>query len=268
VIIERSEYWDHDAVSSSKLGDYAVSPYHYYKAHVAKTTPRKDSASLRGGRAFHARVLEPDTFDERFPLFLGDKRTNAAKAEYAEMEARASALDGCVIRDRDELDAMAAAIRENEWATKLVDSLVHVELPIVFTCSTTGVQCKARLDGLSQFRGANIIVDLKRIKDAPTEPVIEKAIANYGMHRQAAMYMAAAEEFLGKRPNDYWLVFVQGEAPYACATYPLDGETLAIGERWRVEMLTDLAMRRESGRWKFQESVRPIGLPEWARKAA
>jgi hypothetical protein len=267
VLIDRAAYWDHPAVSQSDLKLFDDSPYHFWAAKIAKITPPRDTTTLRRGRALHARLFEPEGFDERFPRFDLDLRTKVGKEAYAAIDhARVEALDGCVIRDMDDVDGMVAGIRANAAAVKLLERVTHAEFPIVWTCVETGVECRARLDAIANL-GTNVVVDVKSISDVPKQANLEKAIANYGYNRQAAQYMAAAEAFLGKRPSEYILVFVESKPPYACAVHTLDSESLAIGNQWRLSALTDLAIRRSENRWAFQESVTPIGLPSWAKKA-
>lgn len=268
MLIERSAYWNHDGVSNSMLREFDASPFHYHAKFIAKTTPPKDLPSLRRGRALHARVLEPEGFAERFPTFVGTLQTKAAREQYAEMDAAASALDGCVIREGDNVDGMANGILQSSFALKLLDSLIHAEIPIAWDCAETGVHSKARLDAISKIGDLLIPWDLKTIDAVPTEDNIKKAIANYDLHRQAAHYSAAVEAHFGVKPADFYLVFIEKNPPHACAVHFLDGESLAIGERDRLASLTDLAMRRDSGNWKFQEKVTGIGLPEWKKRSA
>lgn len=268
MLIPRSAYWNYDGVSNSMLREFDASPFHYFAKFIAKTTPPLDLPSLRRGRALHARVLEPNDFDERFPLFDGERRSNVDKARYAELEALAIGNDGCVIRDREEIDGMHAGVMRSPFALRLLDSLIHAEIPIAWDCAETGVHSKARLDAISKIGDLLIPWDLKTIDAVPTEDNIKKAIANYDLHRQAAHYSAAVEAHFGVKPADFYLVFIEKNPPHACAVHFLDGESLAIGERDRLASLTDLAMRRDSGNWKFQEKVTGIGLPEWKKRSA
>lgn len=269
MLIERRDYWTHPAISQSMMADFDVSPFHFYAKHIAKIVPPEDTQALRVGQAFHAALLEPDNFDARFPCFDGHLRSNEAKAAFAAMDETAALLDGCAIRDRDQIDGMVAGVRANRFARMLLDGMTHAEVPIVWDCADTNVQCRARLDGVASVRGSTIVFDLKSMSEPPTQANVERAIGKYGMHRQAVHYLAAAEAQLGKKPDDYYLICVEKSAPFACAVYPIDGETLAIADQWRRATLTDIAMRRESNQWDFQETITgPIGLPMWARRTA
>jgi hypothetical protein len=275
VLIDRADYWDHPAISNTQISEYAISPHHWHARFVEKRVPDESTVALRRGRATHAYVLERETFDERFPIFLGEKRTNAAKAEYDALDAAARRLDGCALRDTgteavdmDTLRGIDAGLRRNRFIAKLFAHITHAEIPIVWTCAETGVECKARIDAIAEISGALIVIDLKTMRDAPLKSAAEKAIANGDLHRQGAHYLAAVEAHFGRKADDYYLPFVESSAPYASALYPLDAESLAIGERSRIELLTDLAMRRESNRWDFQESIETIGLPDWKKRSA
>lgn len=274
MLIDRASYFDDPAISQSMLKTYDdESAFHFYRKHIVKDVPGLDRNTYRFGRALHALVLEPDTFDERYPLFTGEARSNEAKAAKAGLEAQAAALDGCVIRTVgepriDRIRGCAEAILSNRWARQLLAGMVLAEAPVKWECPDSGVTCKARFDFVSRIGGALIVCDIKKIGSVPKRSTIEKQIGAYGYHKQGAFYCAAAEAEFGRKPDDYYMIFVEDEPPHAVAVHALDAESLSIGDRWRRETLTDLAMRRAENRWDFQEKPDAIGVDEWTRKKA
>jgi hypothetical protein len=258
MLIDRVSYWDHPAVSQSDLKLFDDSPYHFWAAKIAKITPPRDTASLRNGRALHALLFEPESFADRFPRFDKDLRSKDAKAEYAELQAQAESLDGCVIRDMDDVVGMASALRANRGFLKLLSLVTKAEFPVLWNCDETGVECRARIDAI----GDRLVIDVKSIAKIPKRANLEKALAEYGYAFQSAHYLAAAKSIDG-REREYWLPFVESKPPYAVACYPLGEASIEVEDKRRIALLTDLAMRRESGRWDFQEDVLPLELPEW-----
>jgi hypothetical protein len=258
VIIERSEYWDHPAVSQSDLKLFDDSPFHYFAAKIAKITPPRDTVALRNGRALHALLFEPESFSDRFPRFDLELRSKDAKAQYAELQAQAEALDGCVIRDMDAVVGMASALRANRGFLKLLSLVTRAEFPVLWNCEETGVECRARLDAI----GDRLVIDVKSIAKVPKRSNLEKALAEYGYAFQGSHYQAAARSIDGKE-REYWLAFVESKPPYAVACYPLGSLSIEVEDKRRIALLEDLAHRRAEGRWDFQEDVLPLELPEW-----
>lgn len=261
--LTRTNYFDHPAVSQSSLKVLDKSPAHYHAEFVARTVPSKDTAALRRGTALHAMLFEADTFAERFPIFEGDKRTNEVKARYAELEARAASLGGCVIREADlvDLHAMIASLRANATIRHHLDRVVASEVPVVWTDPITGTECKAKLDAVTSD---GFVLDLKSTRDAAPS-AFAKSIYNFGYHIQQAQYTDAARVHLGAEPAGFALVVVEGSAPYVCAGYVLDDEAEARGRAKRIELLTRLQACRESNSWPaYHEGFATIGLPKWA----
>lgn len=274
MIIDRASYFDDPAISQSMLKVYdEESPFHFYRKHVVRDVPGLDRNTYRFGRALHALVLEPETFEERYPTFTGEARSNEAKAAKAELERQAAALDGCVVRDVgepriDRVRGCAEAIRSNPWAKQLLAGMVLAEAPVRFVCPDSGVECKARFDFVSEIRGALIVADIKKIGAVPKRATLEKQIGSYGYHKQGAFYCTAAEAHFGRKVDDFYMIFVEDQPPHAVAVHVLDAESLAIGDRWRRDTLTDVAMRRTENRWDFQEKPDAIGVDEWTRRKA
>lgn len=272
--ITRTNYWDHPWVSQSKLKDLDP-PALYYAKHIAKTVPQKDTAAMRKGRALHALLLEPESFDVRFPVFEGELRTAAAKAEYAQIGGAASMLDGCPMRDIKgdggdlaDIRAMVESIRRHPRASKLVDNLVvgSAEQPIAWEDPTTGIGCKARLDFIAKVGDSLALVDVKKTAEGGTKTdAIERAIWNYGYHLQAAHYRAGARAN-GFHVDSALLIFVEDAAPFCVRVVQLDGEAISRGESLRMARLDLLATCIADRRWPgpANDLVETVGLPRWA----
>lgn len=94
-----------------------------------------------------------------------------------------------------------------------------------------GLKCKCRIDKLDDWEATDkpLVIDIKscQVGDASREDC-EKAIANNGYHRQAALNVNAVEALTGKRPGFVWVFIEKGE-PFDVQIVPADDETLAIG---------------------------------------
>lgn len=262
--ITRVNYFDYDAVSASQLKELSRTPFHYWAKYVEKTTPDEDTTALRKGSALHCMTLEPDTFAGRFPIFDGDKRTNEAKARYAALDAQAHMAGGYVLREGEIADVagMSSAIRADPRAARLLASLSHPEYPLTWIDTETGIQCKARLDGLAC--AGSVVLELKSISDASDENV-SREIHKRGYHLAAAHYDEGVSVRFGTKPEAFAFIFVENTAPYAVNVKTLDFPSMQRGRAKRAALLTTLTKCRESGRWPaYGETIEPIGLPSWA----
>jgi hypothetical protein len=265
-VINRSTYWTHHGVSQSQLKELERSPFHYHKRFVAKEVPAVPKRTLRKGRALHAMVFEPDDFGERFPTFIGERRSKDDKERFASLEANAEALDGCIIRESEieDVTGMAAALRSDRYIAALLRRVFSAELPIEWECPTTGIVCKARLDALAQIHSAgDTLVDLKTCTDASPR-AFTRSIANLGYDLQAAHYLAGVEARTGTRPTRYLIVVVESAPPYAVAHYELAPAWIAPAEERRIRLLDRLAECRAKNEWpSYTAGFESIEPPAW-----
>lgn len=268
MIVDRAQYWDHPGASQSKLKDFDRSPEIYFATHIAQTRKRETTEALRVGRALHALTLESDTFDERFPVFVGELRTKEAKAEFAALDAAAAKLDGCAIRDIQgdgkalaDLRGMRDALYADRRSRALLEQVTDAELPVAWTDEESGVLCKARFDALTP----TLVLDLKKTIDA-SEHAIRKTIATYGYHLQGAHYLAAAEAHTGTRPEAFALLFVEPEPPYAVNVCILGAGVVERAESRRRDLLTRLAECQRTGVYPgYSDTIWTVDdLPPWA----
>lgn len=273
-MITRTNYWDHPAVSQSKLKDLDP-PALYFARHIAKTVPGKDTAAMRKGRALHAALLEPESFDARFPVFEGKLQTAASKAEYAQLDGVASRLDGCALRDINgdggdlaDIRAMVESIRRHPRASKLVSAAIPgtTEQPYEWGDPITGITCKMRLDFAVDIGGECALVDVKKTTEGGTKTeAIERSIWNFGLHLQAAHYTAGAR-VVGLDPRMYLLLFVEDSAPFCTRVVRLDQSAIDRGHSLRSARLDLLATCIAKNRWPghADDLVETVGLPRWA----
>ena len=257
--ITRSNYWTHPGVSQSQLRDLARSPMHYHAKHVARTATTEETAAMRFGSAFHAAVLEPESFAFEYVVATWDARTKAGK------EDRDAALaSGAKILSADDMEtisAMAAALRSDPLASRILDARTHTEHPIAWECPVTGVLCKGKPDACVSIGGSVSLVDLKTTTDADAES-FARSIANFGYHVQAAHYCAGWSASVGT-VDSFTFIAIEKTAPYAIGVYELSADAMARGQTRRLALLDKLAECRSSNRWPGYQPT-TIDLPRWA----
>ena len=280
--VPMAEYHAWDAASNSRLSLLARSPAH---CRAAIDEPFADTEALAFGRAVHTAVLEPEEFSARYVTprrcygikrdrqrcsnkgsvlmtsgewYCGTHATSDASYRDTAKEVLSSA-------DWDACQSIRESIHGIPRAKDLIEHLDATEVSLRWTDQETGVPCKARLDGYSEELG--VIVDLKTTRDArPKES--QKAIANYGYHRQGALYIEGAA-FNGINARHYVIIAVEKTRPYAAAIYRLTEGAIDQGADEIRVLLRRYAECLETGEWPgYGDDVTDIGLPEWAQKEA
>lgn len=195
-----------------------------------------------------------------------DWRTKAARAEADEVRA-AGGLP-LLPAEYDQVQAMADAIRTHPVAGPLfTPGTGRPEVSLFWEDRATGVRRRARVDWLREpVAGRRLVVtDYKTTRSAaPT--AIERAVAEYGYHQQAAWYLDAVHA-CGLAPDGAAFVFVFQEKapPYVVTVAELTPDALRKGaarNRAGLDIYRDCVA---SGRWPgYSDGVEHISLPVWA----
>lgn len=246
------------AISSSFVRSLlSRSPAH---ARAALLEPKTETPALVLGRAIHARILEPDSYGERFAVAPKvDRRTKAGKEEW---QAFTDAHPEAVIlteADGELVSAVAAAVESHPLASALLSN-GKPELSGFWQDPETGVPCRCRFDYLRQD---GIGVDLKTTADAsPRE--FQRSIARYAYHTQAAFYAMGHEVITGEALTDFAFIVVEKSAPYAIGLYRIDDEALELGRSQARRALRIIAECQSRDHWPaYSDRVEPIGVPGW-----
>lgn len=261
--IPYSEYDAIDATRASHLKNLGVSP-RCYRWNL--DNPHPGTAPMRIGRSIHCATLEPDDFEERWPLWNG-KRVGG---DWDDFHKSVGGVDGFlesgdylqVYGKTDELSkilAMRDAIHDHPVAGPILREADAVaEATIVWQHEATGLRLKCRADLLG-----TALTDVKSTVD-PHPDKFEKQSANFGYHEQLALYRMGVEALYGgRRPTR--ILCVQNQGPYDVVVYDIAEEVLEVGLE-RVEgLLHKLARHRKLGHWPghFEEPI-TLNLPSWA----
>ncbi len=229
--------------------------YHYEEAHPIEATP-----AMRFGAAFHAWILERETFPSRFIVAAEkfDRRTNAGKAAAAAFEAEAAGRIVLAEAEMDTIHAMAEAVLYHDDARGFMEQPGEPEVSVFW--KACGIPCKGRIDRLV---GNRLILDLKTCEEAKRGP-FERRCASYGYFMQAAFY-ADALAALGVVPLPPLFIAVEKAPPYVCAVHQVGTDALDAGRAQYVEALRRLAECEKSGRWPGYEGISLLNPSKWAK---
>ena len=233
-----SEYENIKAVNKSTLWEMRKSPLHYW--HLMHDTPRKDTPAMKLGRAVHARLLQPETFDDGYVVVPDcDRRTKAGKALWTDLlETGKELISG---EDMETILAMEkefANIRKAPfWKSP------ETEIGLTWTDSESGVACKARLDAITD----DYVIDYKTTTDASTAAFQREAL-KYGYDLQAAMYLDAARAN-GYSPKGFIFIAQEKTAPYLINIIHAGSAFLDRGAWIMRDLLAKWKECSESGVW-------------------
>ena len=140
------------------------------------------------------------------------------------------------------------------------------EASVFWKDKATGLRCRARPDWL-HWHGPKraTVLDIKTINDI-TFDSIQKAIASYGYHRQAAHYSNGLRA-VGVEVEEFVFGFVSSSYPFIAAAYVLDGESAQQGADEVEELLGRFADCKARNEWPaFGDGYQLTGLPTWAKR--
>lgn len=240
-------YNEINAVNKSTLWEMRKSPLHYW--HLMHDTPRKDTPAMKFGRAVHARLLQPESFDSEFAVAPDcDRRTKEGKAIWAELTE-----SGKEIISSEDFQAILAM--EKEFPFRFIQN-AKTEVPFTWTDSETGVYCKARLDAITE----SYVIDYKTTMDASTA-VFQREALRYGYDLQAAMYLEAARAN-GYKPKGFIFIAQEKSAPYLVNVIHAGDAFLDRGAWIMRDLLGKYKECTETGNWPGY-GVNELVLSEW-----
>ena len=259
--IEKSVYHALDYVSSHRLGLLRRSPAHL---KWSLENPEEQTPAMMIGEAVHTAVLEFSKFQNLYVKAPDvDRRTKAGKECW---DLFVSENVGKVVLGADEyvrVLEMSAAIARHEIAANLLNHCEEIELTAIWRDEDTGLTCKGLIDSFAP--SLDNVNDLKTTSDASPRS-FERAIFQYGYHRQGAFYVDGMRA-LGKDVQHYTLIAVENKAPYAVAVYRLTDEALDLGRRENDRLLKLYERCQRANDWPgYPLEVLDIGIPAWATK--
>lgn len=266
--VDFAEYSRWNACNFSKLKNMRLTPAH---ARWRELHPEESTRQQELGHVIHQALLEPKRFEELFLVAPDvDRRTRIGKATWAEFEERAKGRTVVSESDMECIQGLRANVAAHETANQMLYGPGKSELSLVWVDPATGLLCKARTDRLVEFNGWPFIIDVKTSYDPASTDNWQKAVANYGLHQQAAHYQNGLA-LLRPLEDGYtrkfaWLV-CETQAPYLVRVFEADDAALSIGNDEIAKYLRAYKQCLESGSWpSWPQGMDYAGLPAWKMK--
>lgn len=228
--------------------------YRYWLEH-----PPEPSAAMNFGKAAHAMVLGAG------PYVMHVNATNYQTKNAREVRDAAKAAGWIPMLDHEYQVArdMAAAIRAHPMRRLLYG---RPETTIVWTGD--GITKRAMLDVLppTPKTGRLIITDYKTCTTADRD-AIQRSIARYGYHQQAAWYLDGVRALgLGGDDTAFLFLFQETRPPYLVVPVELDPVALQIGRARNQQAVEIYRHCNETGVWPGHvagDEIQMIGLPPY-----
>lgn len=276
--VYHSDCCEGPSISSSGLRTiWAQSPahYHYDSPYNPNRPEPKDRPHFSIGRAAHHLLyLGEKGFSDEFvvrPSEWSDWRTKDAKAW-----RDAAIADGKTVLTDAEIEAikgMAASlgkhplVRPGPGQSGILDGAV--ERSLIWQDEKTGVWLKSRPDNIPS--GSGLFADLKTAESVSDES-LERSLASFGYHMQAALVAMASETVLGLPADAFTFAFVWVEKapPHCVRVTVLTGEDLERGRMQLRRSIDQFAACVASGVWPGpggdRRDAEYLQLPPWAAK--
>lgn len=269
VSVPECDYQSHTAIGHSGLLRIMRSPAHYREW---ADNPPEPTSAMQFGTAFHAALLEPKRFQERYvvaPKF--DRRTKEGKAQAEAWEAENADKTALTAEQMEAISAMVKSVMAHEGAASLLSKGV-AEMAGFWTDRETGIECKCRpdflkMDVIAEGKQVTGIVEVKTCCDASSDG-FARAIAALGYDVQAAFYRDGLKALTGKA-LPFYFVAVEKDPPHAVAVYRAGDEVIEVGRAKYRGALQLLKWCQANGRWPGYQpngEIETITLPRWATR--
>ncbi len=231
-----------EGVRSSDLCAMRQSPHHYKH----RSDKAGDTCSRAFLRAVHAKVLEPETYEQNFAVC--NVRRDARTSAYKDWLAAHPGVTALTEADGEAVEAIASAISHHSVASALLRAPGKSEHTIQWTDEATGLRCKGRIDRLAMTDAGPVIIDLKGY--GTTEPrEIARMVARGGAHIQAAHYRAGLLAAEGIAADNYLIVYETGPHPDVAVVQLSEAGWIYVGERERRRLLDQLRDCQRADYW-------------------
>jgi len=282
VSFEEYRAWPAINASALKIG-YQTSALHM-KAAIDGVL-NSDSRARKFGRAIHARLLEPDTFAERFliagrcqELLKSGKRKGEPCGKWGRFHYDGSwfcgahrheaAVEPAEYVDGNEAEQIERIVKSvySHSVVKMLSAHGGAEVSIIWNWD--GFACKARFDKwITKANCPDTIVDLKKCQVFKADDhSLQSSIRTYGWDLQAAWYVDGAEKITGTKPLWAW-VFLEDNEPFDTRPVWCSKALMEIG---RIKMQSAFDLYKccvEVSQWPgYCENIEELYPAEWEMK--
>ena len=262
-----------DILSKSTLDLFAKMPG-TYKAHIDGRLKRKESDSMSLGTVTHTRILEPETYADRYVVNVEGLRSNS-KA-YEALAAANPGKELISVKEHEASELMAQSVMEKLDRIAKVHGGVNpfrlkggvTEHSLFWTHTKTGLRLRTRPDWMIyQKDGPSFIIDVKSTRDASPWG-FDKSTETFRYDVSAAFYSDGFEAVFGRAPDAYLLVCVESESPHHTCVRFATPEIIQRGREAYEHDLDGITRCARHDVWPdYPDDFIPMGLPKYAKES-
>ena len=285
------DYRKHEGISQSSMKELLISPAHFLARYGPQAEPFFPTAAMIQGTAVHARVLEPEIFDNLFydrskkpkektvaelKEMLDESQIEYPKtAKKAELELllwpegkkkdNRTSLDPEIFRQvHGAADALRAHDITGLWFDPGAPDYRKFNEVSVFAKNHAGQILKGRFDRLKVEEDRVLILDLKTTQDASFKS-FQRSVANLSYDLQAAWYSWLAKQAFPNKRVEFYFCALEKRAPYGINVFRASEALLMSGERKMAKALDLLAQCQALDYWpSYDPIIHDLALPSWA----
>ena len=232
--------------------------------------PDEPTPAMAFGTLVHSMILEPDTVPRLYHVMQASATTKVGKAEKAKAIEEGKTIVSA--SDFAKAQAMQERVLEHPAARWLLGLQGKSEVSMFWELPTEDGrtrQCKGRADRIAQVGNGEVIIDLKTHSGAVSPAELERTVARFGYHRQAAWYADGYERIAGKPCLGFYFIFISTTAPYLVTAGKMGDEAQAIGWGDCLKAERILHECEESGKWPgYADQLIEFDVPAWVYKQA
>ena len=243
------------------------SPLHFWAKYIDPDREEEEQKThFNLGQACHTLFLGDGSFFNTFavrPAEFDSWRTKAAKQWKEDMEGLGKYV--LIPAELQKIEGMARMLGKEPMIKQHGLLSGFIERSLIWKDKETGIWLKARPDVIPPIE--NTIVDLKTIGTSASDDDCQKAIGGRCYHMQLALVNMGMEALFGRTIEEFILLFVETNAPYAYNLKPVDQRAIFLGECQIRRALRTLADCLERDHWPtYKGSGNHAFLPGWTQK--
>lgn len=270
-------YFAAEGANASGLKHILRSPA-YFKQQ--KENPKEPSYQMIDGTGIHCAVLQPDEYDNRYvvlpdnaPLkptekMIADpnpKPEIASRVQFWNVFEKSAEGKTIITQDKDKLyRGIGSLLRDNSEVAPLLEN-GKAEQAIFAVDPVTKKLCKCKPDFLTRVGDYKIMLELKTTDDARPD-AFQRTAYNFGYYTSAAFYCDVMDWAGLGRPDGYFILAVERDAPHGFKLYELSEEALDYGERMYRKALDLYSYCVDTQEWpNYDTTIELLSLPGWVK---
>ena len=274
------------------MKELLVSPAHFQAAYGPNAEPRFATAAMTWGLAFHARVLEPEKFDNLFydrskkpkdktiselKEMLDEEGIEYVKAsKKADLEAllwpegkqkdKRTSMDP---KDFENVVKAAEALRihdiTGDWFSPGNKDYRKWNEVSAYVKNELGQTLKGRFDRLWIDDTTVRILDLKTTQSAQTKD-FTRSVVNFSYDLQAAWYTHLAERCWPDKQVEFYFIAVGKKPPFGTSVFRATPSILLNGRKKMAKALELYAQCEALDYWPgYEPMIHDLDLPSWGQ---